>query len=472
MSTKFEPRPGFTVQAYQFALDPTEQQAEQLRSHCGAARFVYNWGRELVRANRAQRQAEYSYGLRGDDLTPRVESAFALRKAWNAAKHDVAPWWADNNKEAYSSGLANLAAACKNYRESWNGTRKGSPVGFPRRKSKRRSTWSYTVTTGAFGLGADRRHVKLPSIGQVRTHESTRTLARRVQVDTARVLSCTVSWRRGRWHVSLRCEVQRNDPPAASTTPVGVDLGAKHLAVLSTGEYVDTPANLDRKQRELRQAQRRLSRRTGPDKRTGQQPSNRWIKARQQVSQLHTQVSNARADGLHQLTTRLVHEHGVLVLEDLNVSGMTRSAKGTAEQPGTNVTAKAGLNRRVLNAAPGELRRQITYKSGWSGGVLHVADRWYPSSKTCSACGVVKAKLRLSQRTFCCDSCGLSIDRDLNAAYNLAALAAKYGGTVAQSCGATAGTSSPTDGNPRKTTPGGGGGYRHGKAAPSVVKAA
>ncbi|MEX0791420.1 MAG: RNA-guided endonuclease TnpB family protein [Actinomycetota bacterium] len=129
-----------------------------------------------------------------------------------------------------------------------------------------------------------------------------------------------------------------------------------------------------------------------------------------------------RADGLHKLTTRLATTYGTVVVEDLNVAGMTASAKGSGHWRG-----KAGLNRSILDASPAELRRQLAYKSTWYGSTLVVADRWYPSSKTCSACGTAKAKLSLAERTFACENCGLVIDRDLNAATNLASLVEAIG---------------------------------------------
>ncbi|WP_198163406.1 helix-turn-helix domain-containing protein [Rhodococcus sp. WMMA185] len=185
------------LQAYRFALDPTSAQDAMLRSHCGAQRFAYNWGLATVKANLDQRAAERSYRIADDDLTPAVDwSAYSLRKAWNLAKEETAPWWAENSKEAYSSGLANLAAALSNWSTSRSGKRRGRRVGFPRFKGKR-SALSCRFSTGAFGLiEADRRHVKLPRIGTVRTHESTRKLARRVDAGTARIRSATVAFRR------------------------------------------------------------------------------------------------------------------------------------------------------------------------------------------------------------------------------------------------------------------------------------
>jgi putative transposase len=158
-------------------------------------------------------------------------------KTRNQAKDEVAPWWADNSKEAYASGLANLATALTNWHNSKHGKRKGPTIRFPRFKTKR-ARLSCRFSTGAFGLtAADRRHVKLPRIGVVRTHESTRKLARHVERGTARIRSATVSFQRGRWHVAFSVETIRHDPapaptPARSGSVVGVDLGIKSLAVL------------------------------------------------------------------------------------------------------------------------------------------------------------------------------------------------------------------------------------------------
>lgn len=150
------------IRAYLYALDPTDAQAQGFRSHCGAQRYAYNFGLALVKANLDQRAAERSYGITGDQLTSAVSwSAYSLRRAWNEAKHDAAPWWAENSKEAYSSGLANLAIALGNWSASKSAKRAGSKVAFPRFKS-RRSGLTCGFTTGAFGLGADRRHVRLP----------------------------------------------------------------------------------------------------------------------------------------------------------------------------------------------------------------------------------------------------------------------------------------------------------------------
>ena len=240
------------------------------------------------------------------------------------------------------------------------------------------------------------------------TYQSTRKLARHVERGTGRIRSATVTRQGGRWFCSFSVEVERHDPaPARPDSVVGVDLGITSLAVLSTGEVIANPRHLEVAQRELRRLQRQASRRVGPDKRTRQVPSQRWRTTQARIAKLHTAVANARRDGLHKLSTRLVREHGTIVIEDLNVTGMLKNRR---------------LARHIAGVGMGELRRQIEYKTGWAGTTVHLANRWYPSSKTCSACGVVKATLRLSERTFRCDQCPLVLDRDLNAARNLAQL--------------------------------------------------
>jgi putative transposase len=432
------------IRAFLFALDPTDAQAEAFRSHCGAQRFAYNWGLALVRANVEQRAAERSYGIGEDQLTEAVDwSAYSLRRAWNQAKDSRAPWWAHNSKEAYSAGLVNLTTALSNWSSSRSGRRAGPRVGFPRFKG-RRGRLSCRFTTGAFGLGTERRHIQLPRIGQVRTHESTRKLARKVEAGIARIRSVTLSWQRGRWHVAFSVELPDHEPPSRPDgRVVGVDLGIKSLAVLSTGQVVPNPHHLDCALRALRRAGRQASRRRGPDRRTRTAPSNRWRKTKARVAALHTRVANARRDGLHKLSTRLVREHDTIVIEDLNVAGMVRNRR---------------LARHIAGLGMAELRRQLDYKTTDAGVRLVVADRWFPSSKTCSACGAVRAKLTLAQREFVCESCGARLDRDLNAAHNLAALADEAASEP--SCGRT---ENEPAGNPPKTAPGGNG-YRHGKA--------
>lgn len=446
------------VRGYRYALDPTPAQDQQLRSHCGAARFAFNHMLTVVKINLDQRRAESSYGIAEADLTPLLNwSAYGLRKTWNQVKDRVAPWWAENSKEAYATGTANLAAALRNWAGSRSKTRRGKQVRFPRFKTKR-ARLSCRYTTGAFGLmDSDRRHVRLPRIGVIRTHESTRKLARRVEAGAARIRAATISFERGRWFVAFSVELLGTSAVNAQQRPteplVGVDLGITHLAVPSTpvpgvsdqhGMVANTD-HLNDAQRKLRRLQRQAARRHGPEKRSGSIPSARWLRTHLQISRLHAQIANARSDGLHKLTTALADQFAVVVVEDLNVAGMLANRR---------------LARRISAAGWGQIRRQLDYKTADRGGQLLVADRFYPSSKMCSNCGAVKAKLRLAERIYHCDTCSISIDRDRNAAANLAALAAGFAVTSSPSCGAT--LNEPA-GNPHKTSPAGSR-YCHGKS--------
>ncbi|MEO3861415.1 IS607 family element RNA-guided endonuclease TnpB [Acrocarpospora sp. B8E8] len=437
-----------TTRAYRFALDPAPAQEEALCSHAGAARFAFNWGLALVKANLDQREAEKSYGVPAELLTPSVPwNLYGLRRAWNQVKGQVAPWWAECSKEAYSTGLANLTAALANWDASRKGIRKGKKMGFPKFKKRHKARLAVRFTTGVIRLEPDRRHVTLPRLGTIRTHESTRKLARHLERGTARILAATVAEESGRWHVAFTVELDRAERdhaervPAQADAVVGVDLGVKSLAVLSTGEVIANPKHHQAALRELRRANRRLARRNGPRTPAGgrRQPSRRWRKAKSDLRRVHAKIAARRRDGLHKLTTTLARTYGTVVAEDLNVAGMVGNRR---------------LARAICDAGMGEVRRQLSYKTGWNGGRLLVCSRWFPSSKTCSGCGAVKAKLPLRVRTYACEACGLVIDRDHNAALNLAALAADL--DVAQSCGET--------GNAR------GADVRPGMARRSVVK--
>jgi putative transposase len=389
-------------QAYRFALDPTPRQQGRLASHVGAGRFAFNWGLALVK-DRLERRAA------GEDVRA-PWSLFELRREWNRAKGEVAPWWAENSKEAYSSGLDGLASALKNWADSRSGRRMGRPMGFPRYKRKGHGREACRFTTGVIRVEPDRHHVTLPRLGRLRTHESTRKLARRLEQGTARILSATISRQGGRWYVSFGCQVQRaTGGPRFPGARVGVDVGLHHLAVLPDGRQVPNPAPLQAALRELRRRNRRLSRRRGPvaRDRARREPSKGWLAAQRQLGRAHARIANLRRDELHRLTSELACTYGTVVVEDLNVAGMVRNRR---------------LARRLADAGFGELRRQLTYKCAWVGGRLVEADTFYPSSKTCSGCGHVKAKLPLAERTYQCERCGLMLDRDLNAARNLVAL--------------------------------------------------
>lgn len=388
------------LEAVKVALDPSSAQARAMLSHSGAARFVFNAGLDHVKAQLEVRAAVKDAGIE-DDLLPSVDwNLYALRRWWNSVKVELAPWWAENSKEAYSSGLDQLARALTAFTQSRSGKRKGPKMGFPQFKSRVRARKSWAYSTGAFGV-AGTHAVKLPRIGQVHTYERIDT-----RIAGGRILRVTVSQSGGRWFAAFTVEREVAVRALPRGAAVGIDLGVKSLATLSTGEVIANPKHLAAGQHRLTKASRSYAR--------TQKGSAGRRKAADRLMRLHARVGYLRADALHKLTTRLAKTHATIAVEDLNVAGMVKNHS---------------LARAVSDASFAEFHRQLEYKTAKFGSTLVVADRWYPSSKTCSACKTVKAKLSLTERAFECEHCGRIIDRDLNAAYNLVGLVTPVAGS-------------------------------------------
>jgi putative transposase len=380
------------TQAYRFALDPTPAQERMLRSHAGASRFAWNWAlAKCIERYEAER---------------RWYSGAELHRLWNAEKKadPALAWWGENSKCAYQEAFRDLDRALRDFVKSRKGQRKGRRLGFPKFKKRGRCRDSFRFGAGV--MRCERGTVTLPRLGTVKTHESTRKLARRTGNGTARILPATVSRTAQRWFVSFTVEVERPVPERHPRpgSAVGVDLGIKTL-LTGAGDHgdviaADGPKPLKAALRKLRRAGREHSRKQhgSANKRT----------SAARLARLHARVANVRADALHKATTDLARRYETVVAEDLNVAGMIRNRR---------------LARAISDQGFGQARRMLEYKTGWNGGSVVVADRWFPSSKKCSACGTVKAKLSLAERTFRCGRCGLVLDRDVNAARNLLHLA-------------------------------------------------
>jgi putative transposase len=367
--------------AFRFELDPNRAQQELLAKSVGAARFVYNWG--LAESQRR-------FGLTG--RRPRLGE---LRRQVVQLKKTDAPWLYEVSAHIGQQALVDLDRAFERF---FKGLKRDRPrSGFPRfkRKGDRDSARLYEVTL-------EERHIRLPMVGRVRLKET--CSARGFE---GRIIATTVRRRADRWFVSVAVEREREivEPRVVKNEGdvVGVDLGLASAAVIHDGRATVgvTPrralrANLQR----LRRLDRQLARK--------QQGSRNRKKARLRRARLHYKISCQRQDFLHQLTSSLARTKSVIVLEDLHVKGMQQSRS---------------LARAVGDAGMGELRRQLAYKSAWYGSTLIVAGRFFPSSKTCSSCGVIKDVLKLSDRVFDCTACGVSLDRDENAAINLRRLA-------------------------------------------------
>jgi transposase len=257
----------------------------------------------------------------------------------------------------------------------------------------------------------------------MRSRERFTKLQRLLERDEhARIKRATLQRRGSKWYVSFTVSRSpKRRQPRRPNTVVGVDVGLKHLATLSTGERVENMRPLQGALRRLRRLQRSLDRQRRArnpdnfDERGRAKPGRReWVKSKrmlrteERIRRLHERVANVRREQAHRLTTAMTREFGLIAVESLNISGMKQNAR---------------LARHISDAGWGIALAQLAYKTVWAGSRLVSADRFYPSSKTCSDCGTVKAKLSLSERVFSCEACGFSLDRDENAARNLARLA-------------------------------------------------
>jgi putative transposase len=401
--------------AYVYVLDPTPTQVSQFESHCGGARFAYNHMLGLVKSTLEQRDAERTYDIPDDQLTPSMSwSQISLNNAFNARKDVAAPWNRENSSRVYLYAMESLATALKNWADSRKGKRKGRGTGFPTFHNKR-SRKSCTFPGANIKMSETRHRISFPVIGSVHTIESTRKLSRLVEQSKATIKRATLSYHRGRWQVALLAEVAAPVRKRKTTpTVVGIDVGVKDWLVAGTADgsevlRVGVPDKIKELDTRRRVLQRRNRNRQAPRK--GVAPSKRWLDAQRKIAKLDWKMAAIREDALHKATTELTKRFDVIVIENLNVKGMM--AKGGSR--------KRGLNRSIARAGMATTHHMLTYK----GLELIEAGRLFPSSKTCSSCGTVKTKLGLDERTYICDhnSCGHTMDRDLNAAVNLA----KYG---------------------------------------------
>jgi putative transposase len=364
--------------AYKYRFYPTDQQAELLNRTFGSVRYVYN--RALAERSRAwtQKQRRVSFAETCRMLT-----------GWKADP-DTA-WLYEVSNVALQQGLQHLQQAYVNF---W-----GKRAKYPTFKSKRKSKASATFTTSGFSYRDGR--IKLAKCDAPLDIVWSRPLPDGAQPSTVTVSRDSAN----RWHISILAEETIAAlPPVAST--VGIDAGITSLVTLSTGEKITNPKHERADRRKLAKAQRELSRKA--------KGSANRAKARVKVARIHARISDRRRDALHKLSTRIIRENQTVVIEDLSVRNMLRNHS---------------LARAISDAAWSELRRQLEYKADWYGRAVIAIDRWYPSSKTCSACGAITERLPLNVREWTC-RCGTTHDRDVNAAKNILAA-----GLAASVCG-------------------------------------
>ncbi len=229
---------------------------------------------------------------------------------------------------------------------------------------------------------------------------------------TGDVKNVTVSQSCGKWYVSIQTECEVSAPVHPSASMAGLDAGVAKLATLSDGTVFEPVSSFQKNQKKLARLQRQLSRRV--------KFSNNWQKQKRKIQRRHSRIANIRRDYLHKVTTTISKNHAMIVIEDLKVSNMSKSAAGTVNQPGRNVRAKSGLNRSILDQGWYEMRRQLEYKQLWRGGQVLAVPPAYTSQR-CACCGHTAKENRLSQSKFRCQACGYTANADINGARNILA---------------------------------------------------
>jgi putative transposase len=379
------------ILAHKIALDPTAKQRVYFERAAGTARFAWNWAL-------AEWRRQYAAGEK--------PSAESLKAQWNAVRRESFPWSLEVTKCAGSQAIINLGSAFDSFfRDLKNGTARRR-LGYPQFKKKGRrdrfALWNdqFEVRGRFDRFGCARGEIRIPRLGWVRMREPLR--------GNGRILGAVISRDAGRWYVAVQCEAPADHGAHMRPgTSVGIDLGISTLLVLSQPlpdgrEIIANPRPLRRAMRLIKRASRRFGRATKTA-----MPSKRSLRRRRALAKLHSRVANIRRDALHKATTAVADAFETIVIEDLNVAGMVKNH------------ALAGS---LADSAFGEIRRLIEYKAKMRGGHVVVADRFFPSSKTCSACGNVRDKLPLSIRQWTCSECGALHDRDRNAAINLESL--------------------------------------------------
>ncbi len=363
--------------AYKTELDPNNKQLTQFTQYAGAARFVFNW----ALADRIERHK------RGEKT-----NLYEQKKRFNALKHEAYLWLDDVAYCVVGQAFVNLDMAYQNFFRRIKAGKK--EVGFPKFKSRKRGFSSFVLRRSIY---VKDRQIKLPRLGWIRLKETGY-----LPQDGMRILSATISEHAGHWFVSLQGEIDIPDPVPGQGEPLGIDVGIKNLAVCSDGRVFDNPRCLQMQQRQLGRLQRELSRRKKGGK--------NWQKTKVKLARCHFRIGNTRKHALHQVSSAVTAKNkpSVIVIEDLNTKGMVKNHS---------------LAQAVSDTSFAELHRQLEYKAKWQGIKIMTAGRFYPSSKRCSACGEIRQSLSLADRTFICPSCGVILDRDLNAALNLASLA-------------------------------------------------
>jgi putative transposase len=366
--------------AYKFQLKTNKRQERLFAQFSGCQRFVWNKALALQKQQLDNNEKLFSYNELSKQLT-----------SWKKEEH---LFLKETASQPLQQTLKNLERALK---EALN---KKNVKKFPKFK-KRGLKESYKYPAGV-KVEQNNSRMFLPKIGFVNYINS-----REVK---GVVKNVTVSKKCNHWYASVQVEQEVETPIHHSNSIVGIDVGVKKFAQLSSGQEIKPINSFRKHERKLRKLQRRLSKK--------QKFSSNWKKLRDKISNLYSKISNVRKDFLHKTTDKISKNHAVVVLEYLKVKNMSKSSKGDLTNPGRNVQQKSGLNKSILDQGWFEFRRKLEYKLRWRGGLLLTVDAKYTSQK-CSSCAFTHKDNRKSQEHFKCLQCGLSVDADLNASKNI-----------------------------------------------------
>ena len=362
--------------SYKYELILTREQVRKLKRFCGCCRFVFNRGLEEVK--------KY-YETTGHFLN--YAQLTALLPKWKRN----ADWLKDCHSQVLQQSMKNLSQALMNF--------SSGRANFPRFKAKGKKD-SCRFPQG-FKSDQSNNRIYLPKIGWVR-YRNSRTIIGTIK-------NVTVTAKCGKWYVSIQTEYEQ-EKPVQSGSDIGIDMGIVRFATLSDGRYFEPISAFNTLKGKLAKLQRQLKRKT--------KGSNNWKKLVAKISKLHHRIANIRKNFLHQISNTISKNHATVYVEDLKVSNMSKSAKGTKENPGKMVKQKSGLNRAILDQAWYEFRRQLEYKLRWRGGQLIPVSPQY-TSQCCPACGHTEKANRTTQALFACVQCGYTENADVVGAMNV-----------------------------------------------------
>lgn len=348
--------------SHKIRIYPNKEQEVFLKKSCGVARFAYNWGL-------AEWQNQYKNGEKPNYLK--------LKKQFNGIKRADFPFTCEVSKCCTETAFANLGKAFKNFFTK--------RTKYPKFKKKGLHD-SFGLDNLKFHIEGN--HIKLAKMKPMRIAEELRF--------EGKIMSGTVSRVADKWYISIAVDVQKDMTLPKTGKYVGVDLGVKDIAITSDGYKFANPRWINKSEKKLKRLNRELARR--------QRASKRRERTRLLLARQFDRVANQRKDWLHKITTFLVRNYDVISLEDLNVRGMVKNHN---------------LAKAITNVALGEFNSQIEYKARMYGKQIYRADRFFPSSKTCSVCGCIQDKMPLNVREWTCPECRAHHDRDINAATNL-----------------------------------------------------